>query len=197
MFCEHCGNKLIDNSKFCGKCGKENKIEKTKIQDYDFLYIPISRLIWASILSFGIYTIYWFSANWTAIKKVTGEKIEPFWRGVFSIFFSNKPFSLALKQAKDLGYNDDYNVNVMVAFYVIAVIGNRIVDKIPDTSLAFDLFWIVMGTMLIIYPLIQVQKVINWSNNKKRKVFKKVGLPEFGLIGLGWGIAILFVFANM
>lgn len=197
MYCKDCGGKILDDAKFCGKCGTKNLAEDVKVNDYDFLYIPISRLIWVSILSFGIYTIYWFSANWTAIKKITGEKIEPFWRGVFSIFYSNKPFSLALKQAKDLGYKDNYNVNLMVAFYVIAVIGNRLVDKIPDTSLTFNLIWIVIGTMIIIYPLIIVQKVINWSNSKKDRVFKKIGLPEFGLIAIGWGIAILFAFANM
>lgn len=197
MFCKNCGNKLVNDSKFCGKCGIKNETEEFKTNDYDFLYIPINRLIWVSILSFGIYTIYWFSANWTAIKKISGEKIEPFWRGVFSVFYSNKPFYLALKQAKVLGYNDGYNVNAMVTFYVLSVIVNRIVDKIPDTTLTFDLLWLIIGVMLMIYPLIQVQKAINWSSSKNGKVFKRIGLPEFGSIALSWGVLILFAFANM
>jgi hypothetical protein len=197
MNCKKCNNLVDEDVKFCGSCGEQIKnIEEQKNNDYDFLYIPISRLVWASLLSFGIYTIYWFVNNWEAIQKVTGEKIKPLWRAIFSIFYSYRPFTLALKQAKDLGYEDGYNVNFMNGFYFVAVIINRVVSKIPDTSATFDLLWIIGGTLLVIYPLIQVQTVINWSSNKKGKVYKKIGAPELVLIALAWVIVILSAFSN-
>lgn len=60
-----------------------------------FLYIPLSRLIFMSIISFGLYESYWIYKNWRYIKERDqfylgkGDKtyIQPFWRGIFGIFY--------------------------------------------------------------------------------------------------------------
>lgn len=55
-----------------------------------FLYIPPSRLIWLSILSGGLYEAYWLYKNWRRLKERDGLRIQPFWRGVFGVFFIHK-----------------------------------------------------------------------------------------------------------
>lgn len=198
MHCQQCGNKLDKDSKFCGKCGTENKLEESSktteinIKDYNFLYIPTSRLILVTFLSLGIYEIYWFVSNWTAIKKVTNEKIQPFWRGVFSIFYFKRPFELALKQAKDLDYDEPYDLKFLSGFYVVAWIAIKIINKSPDIGF----IWSIVGIAFLVYPLVQVQKAVNWSNHKKGNKFKEIGLPEYGLIGLNLGIILLSFLAN-
>jgi hypothetical protein len=52
-----------------------------------FLYIPVSRLILLSIVSFSVYEGYWIYRNWRYIKERDGLDIQPFWRAVFGIFF--------------------------------------------------------------------------------------------------------------
>ncbi|HOU69212.1 MAG TPA: hypothetical protein PKW49_11675 [Paludibacteraceae bacterium] len=52
-----------------------------------FLYIPTSRLIILSIVSMGVYEIYWIYKNWRYIKERDGLNISPFWRGWFGIFY--------------------------------------------------------------------------------------------------------------
>jgi len=52
-----------------------------------FLYIPTSRLIVMSIVSLGLYEAYWIYRNWRYLKERDGLKIQPFWRGIFGIFF--------------------------------------------------------------------------------------------------------------
>lgn len=201
-FCRFCGQEIKnENTVFCGNCGS-NIINldppttsivsnNTEGKDYDFLYIPISRLIWVSILSFGLYTIYWFSYNWSAIQKVSCEKMSPFWRGVFSIFWSKKPFELAIKQAKGLGYKHSYNATFLSIFYAIACIVNNAVGRSEDISAEFAIFWLIAGGLLFISPLIKVQSVINWSSNNKSKVFNKIGRAEFGFIAIAWLLAII------
>lgn len=206
MFCQKCGNQITENSKFCGKCGNKNnedsldkQIEATTVdssKDYDFLNIPVSRLVWVSILSFGFYPIYWFYYNWNAIKKVTGEKMSPFWRGVFSIFWSNTPFELAQKQAKKLGYKHNYNANILSVFYFIAVVVDNAVNRYSDTNLGFSVMWLIVGELIVLLPIIKVQTVVNWSNDKKGKIFDKIGRPEIGLIVISWVIVILIAFVN-
>lgn len=52
-----------------------------------FLYIPTHRLIWMSIVSFGIYEAYWIYRNWSYIKERDHLDIRPFWRGFFGLFY--------------------------------------------------------------------------------------------------------------
>lgn len=52
-----------------------------------FLYIPIGRLVFMSIISWGLYEAYWIYKNWRYVKERDGLKIQPFWRGIFGIFF--------------------------------------------------------------------------------------------------------------
>jgi len=52
-----------------------------------FLYIPTARLIVMSIVSLGLYDAYWMYRNWRYLKERDGLKIQPFWRGVFGLFF--------------------------------------------------------------------------------------------------------------
>lgn len=210
MFCSNCGNKTLDGAQFCNNCGKKvsrntgkdsEKIIENKPQasfatdkDYDFLYIPVSRLIWVTILSLGFYPVYWFVANWSAIKKVTGKKIDPFWRGIFSPFFSGDPFELALKQGKKHGYQYSYNSSVLSVIYFVSLILSRGIDKVISVETLGLFFYIlveIVSLLIILFPLIKVQNVTNWYSKKSGKSYQKIGLPEYGLIAMAWGFAIL------
>ena len=52
-------------------------------------YYPVStmKLVVLSILTGGIYEIYWFYKNWKWIKRRDGSSIWPFARGLFSVLF--------------------------------------------------------------------------------------------------------------
>ena len=62
-------------------------IRQTIPQTPLFLRIPVSRLIFLSIVSFRLYEAYWFYRNWRYLKERNLLEIRPFWRGIFSIFF--------------------------------------------------------------------------------------------------------------
>lgn len=48
--------------------------------------LPLWKLIFMSITTFGLYEIYWFYKNWVAIKISEGSKIHPFLRAFFGNF---------------------------------------------------------------------------------------------------------------
>lgn len=52
-----------------------------------FFHIPIGRLIFMSIISLNLYSAYWIYKNWKYVNERDGLKLEPFWRGIFGIFF--------------------------------------------------------------------------------------------------------------
>jgi len=52
-----------------------------------FLYIPVSRLILMSILSFGLYELYWMFMNWDYLRDEKHLKVQPMSRVVFREIF--------------------------------------------------------------------------------------------------------------
>lgn len=88
-----------------------------------FLYISVPRLIILSIASFGLYETYWVYKNWSYIKTRESLNIQPFWRGMFSIFFVH---SLFKKIHNDLPKYENikfiYSPNGLATGFVILVI---------------------------------------------------------------------------
>jgi len=58
-----------------------------------------TRLVIFSILTLGMYTIYWAYKNWEAIRVFDKRNIEPLSRAVFSVFYI---YQLLTRMAKDV-----------------------------------------------------------------------------------------------
>ena len=52
-----------------------------------FFYVPVARLVVMSLVTFGLYEVYWIYRNWRFLKERDNLRIQPFWRAVFGIFF--------------------------------------------------------------------------------------------------------------
>ena len=55
-------------------------------EDAQPMFFPVSRLklLVMSLVTFGLYQIFWFYKNWQLLKAATGSNISPFWRAVFN-----------------------------------------------------------------------------------------------------------------
>ncbi len=90
MECKNCKSNLTGNERFCADCGIKVEIEKV-LESVPFLEVPPTRLILLMILSFGFYSIYWFSKNFQAIQKIRkekGKKTPGFFGALLSPLFS-------------------------------------------------------------------------------------------------------------
>ena len=169
MYCQNCNNKLPDNARFCNKCGRPITIETTKEItkniDIEYFSIPPKRLALLSILTFGIYEIYWFAKNWSAVKKAEQKKISPIGRGIFAVFYCHEFFKKVLQSAKQNGYNKTYSPGWLATFYIsVLLIGNAL-GRIENTTIELDIIWLLIASSSFI-PLVIVQKAINFNNSK-------------------------------
>lgn len=48
-----------------------------------FYAVPGEKFVIMSVLSLGLYQIYWLYRNWMAVKYREGTRIRPLWRGYF------------------------------------------------------------------------------------------------------------------
>ena len=88
----------------------------------NYLNIPFIVFLLLSLLTGGLYRVYWLYRNWKAIKKADKSDISPFWRAIFAIFFINEFFQHVCESAKELGYKGFVKHRLLDGWYVTFVV---------------------------------------------------------------------------
>lgn len=130
-----------------------------------FLHIPVGRLVFMSIISWGLYEAYWMYKNWRYLKERDGLKILPFWRSFFfGIFYCygmlkairNDPKSNAIEQAS-------FSAGGLATGWIILVFLGFVLGKADDIGVNMLGMIISFPSFLFFAP---VQNYINRVNAK-------------------------------
>ena len=161
FFCPRCGFEQEQNEE-CGKCGiiiskysdMGGNRPSANPQRSTPLYFSVSttKLILMSIFTLGLYEIYWFYKNWNHIKTRTRQKIRPFWRAIFSVFYCYSLFRAVRESVDSHAGRQEINPGWLAAGYIILSISY----KLPDP------YWLV--SLMAFLPLLPVQGAINNIN---------------------------------
>lgn len=143
---------------------------KTKSVSPTLFSVSLTKLYILSLLTIGIYDIYWCYKNWSGIKIAESSKISPFWRAVFQIFWIYPLFREILKYSKKQGYQDSYSVGLLATLYIVLlVVGNAMgrLDYAVYASYA-STYWVGVALLIILPPflLFPAQKAINFNNSR-------------------------------
>lgn len=111
-----------------GECG--GTLEAKGVENINrvegFLYIPVSRLILLSMLTFGVYCYYWQYRNWVYVKEREGLSISPFWRAWFWLFFV---YALLKAMKKDSYYHQVAQPSFSPLFLAIVAIFSELISQ--------------------------------------------------------------------
>lgn len=143
---------------------QETKLEKDNT-DIEYFSISLKRLAILSVLTLGIYEIYWFYKNWKAIQKVEKQDISPFWRAWFAIFYCHGLFKKILQSAKRHGYNGSYSSGLIATVYIVLLLVGNSLSRAENFGFGFYILSFLIGSSTFI-PLLFVQKAINFNNSK-------------------------------
>jgi len=118
------------------------------------MYFPVSLLKLAvmSICTFGVYELYWFYKNWTAIKERSEPEIMPLGRAFFALLFCYSLFSEIRATAKSRAIQDAVPAGPLAAGWIIFTL----LGRLPDP------YWLV--SLLSIAFLLPVQEAVNEIN---------------------------------
>lgn len=176
-------------------------IANQKSNEVQFFPVSEGKFITLYILSLGLYSIYWFYKNWQLQQPKMDKKIMPFWRAIFSIFFTHSLFRLIDAQASKLESKHRFNPNILATFFVAAIIVSNLLDNL--TSLSGSINAHSQSGILIIslalfllstYPLVRVQATVNRINNDMLGFLNhKYSIWNYLLIILGTAIWLLLV----
>jgi hypothetical protein len=89
------------------------------------------------VVTFGIYSLYWFYQNWKRIQDDTRIDVSPFWRTFFAPIFGFALFGQIRDLASSEGIVVRWNPTVLGSVYLLLSICWRIPDPWGLISLAF------------------------------------------------------------
>lgn len=135
-----------------------------------FLYIPVSRLILMSIVSFSIYEAYWIYKNWRYVKERENLTFRPFWRGWFGIFYCHSLLRRIHedKEARSVQM-PSFSASGLASGWVVLVILGNLVSRAPSSSAS-----VVSAFIPSFLCLVPVQSYINVVTERRNP-----GLPYY------------------
>lgn len=145
--------------------GRVSQITMVGGSTIEYFAISTRRLALFSILTLGIYEIYWFYKNWQAVKESERQKISPLGRTIFIIFYCNSLFRKVLESAKSHGYQSSYSPGWLATTYILFLLVGNGLSRMESSDVGLSLVWLVVAIFSFI-PLLSIQKAINFNNEK-------------------------------
>ncbi|MFQ5754314.1 MAG: hypothetical protein ACE5HI_20200 [bacterium] len=150
-----------------------------------FLHIPIGRLIFMSIMSFGLYEMYWIYRNWKYIKERDDLDIRPFARGWFGIFWCHSLLRRIHedKEARAV-QSPSFSPGGLATGWVVLLIVSIAIARAPIAASIISAF---VPSFLCLVP---VQNYINSVSEKRNPGKPYYGWSSGHIVCLVWGVII-------
>jgi hypothetical protein len=157
--CPFCGGELLAKALQCRHCRRwmpealSAPEPAVSARPYSLGQLPI-HLVLLSVLTLGVYEVYWFWRNWRDLRDNAGVDVSPGWRTV-GLFLPVVNVAMVYQQlrvvsdaAASRGLTPSYSpLAVTAAFFALAFAGN------------WTLVWMV--SLLNVLPLVPVQQTLN------------------------------------
>ena len=153
-----------------------------------FYCVSAAKFCILSLLTFGLYDIFWFYKNWSRYKAHSGDKLSPFWRAVFSPLFC---YSLANKVnslSKENRIQQRLEPATLAGLYLVLMM----LSRLPDP------YWLI--SLFSFLPLLSIVKQIRRIHESIRPGYDSTqgwGLGAFAVVFLGgifFALALLGTF---
>lgn len=162
-----------------------------------FFYLPLSRLVWLSVLTMGLYEFYWIYMNWRYLrfhrKRSTASY---FWIDSLNpVALAGVFYQISFDEALGGRSPDrDFTLNGWLWIVSMLVLAVRSIVTFPMAINVWVDMLIALGALaLSIFCIIPVQKHINTGNAKTGRKYspRTFGHYAFILFGiLGWATVL-------
>lgn len=108
----------------------------------DLNIISLKKFIFLSLISLGLYNLWWTFKAWRFFAIKDNLKIMPAARAIFSIFFLYSLFKKINNYAQENGYTQNFSATWMFIGYLLCTLASRLPDFYWFISLFSFLFFI-------------------------------------------------------
>lgn len=167
----------------------ENNIEVQR--EAPFNNINPSRLVIYSVITIGIFDLFYFYKSWKHLKTKENLSISPFWRAIFAIFFCYDYFERVFNEATKYKYLSKFSPKWLAAYYIFTLLASAAWANATFLEPITD-FIIFMFLFTSTIPLYLVQKAAVFSNISCNPELSKVPkLSGMQLVGIALGTFFL------
>lgn len=212
--CKKCRAPEEDQEPGCAGCAPATPAAISSAEGHYSRGLEIGKFVLFSVLTSGIYHIWWFYKNWKDLKEYTDRPIRPLLRTIglavpiLDIVLAYQQFRDIRNACREKGVYTFPLGRIVFIFTILAVVAwasfvsfflSPTLDATMDTSLS--LFFELAATLAATSILIPVQKSLNalWLSHEPLKNLRSsYGSGEVAWIvvgGLLWILSILSVFA--
>jgi hypothetical protein len=156
---------------------KETEILIPNIGVEEQRIISLNRFIFLSVISFGLYPIWWMFEAWRFFMQKDRLNIMPAARAIFAVFFIYPLFNRIQNYAKAQGYTPKFSSVVMC----IGFIACSLLVQLPDP------YWLIsIGSFLFLIPAFQaLNHAKQHTQGLKLIHMQKFSIPQWILVALG------------
>jgi hypothetical protein len=156
-----------------------------------FYVVSVTKLVVMSVMTAGLYQVYWHYRNWKLYKRSTGISVWPIARGVFNIFFEYVLFQRIDQCIKRSGGEFIWSPKTRA----IALIGLAVIGLVLSFFMGFwlSLLWVVFSLGINIYLWIGAQRAINYFESDPLGK----GNARFTLLNFVWMLVGLHTWYSM
>jgi hypothetical protein len=147
---------LVGKSELKKRADQKPSSAKTQ----EFYSLSSARLITYTVLTFGLFEIYWFYKNWQAVA-VHDRKVQyPFARSIFSVFYVHSLFrSIYVGLNRNGGKSRD-KAGVLAWMYIVPALISNVIFRVESSDWSLWLIGFAVELIALI-PVIIVNQSIN------------------------------------
>jgi hypothetical protein len=172
--CPECGRSISDAAPACVGCGRPTTVQTATADrpplaptyspyaganatgvPLPFFEVGLGKFVAMSVVTLGLYDLYWAYQQWTRIKARTGESLSPGGRAFFAHLWGFSLFERVRSDASAEGINAGWSSGALGTVYLIM----GALWRLPDP------WWVV--SMLSFLPLIPVVQTISALHDKR------------------------------
>ncbi|MCU7853446.1 MAG: hypothetical protein KZQ80_14680 [Candidatus Thiodiazotropha sp. (ex Monitilora ramsayi)] len=175
------------------------ELENPKDTAEHFYVVSIRKFTVLFLSTIGLYTIYWFYANWKQYRHATGSKIWPIPRAIFSIFFAHSLFDKVQAGLERQGQEYQWMPSVVATFYVIVAILGNVMDRIAVKGIwsPYSDLLSILSVFALYFILVQPQRAINLSEGDPEGTSNSsFNIANYVWVGIG-SVIWLFVIIGL
>jgi hypothetical protein len=158
-----------------------------------FWYTSKVKLAVMSIVTLGIYELFWMYTNWQFVKDYRQKKMLPFWRAVFSIIWIYPLFKEIQAIGRERGATTTFPAGLLALGYIlIPILLEVTTNSVPH------LHWVGMFSSLAFLFLFPVQGYINNLNSESETpINSKFSIVNWIAICIGGSIICFLTYADL
>ena len=144
----------------------EADLSTPEMENAQFYVVSSKKFLILFFSTMGMYEIYWYYKNWKAYSAYSNENIMPFWRAVFSIFFTHALFREFNKKATAEDSSHKFKHSGLATLYVILTIASNAFERMATKGIGLPYSNIAGYLILLFLGLIffNAQKTANLAS---------------------------------